>query len=614
MTRLSVWRWAWPITESLRLLRKQCIGRDPCLAAAIFALWGPTVMAASIPVTTSAASGPGSLRTAIETANQDPTPDAITFRIPGGGPHTIAPQRASLPTITAPLIIDGYSQTGSKLATADSPAVLNVVIDLTAVSEGLSIATNLSTIQGLAFVGADETAVHLVGDGNTVRGNHFGTIDGTTAVDLDSAVDIEGNGNRIGGPDPSDRNVMAITQKGIKLFSGSGTEIRGNRIGTTADGTAALGTCHDGILQEYEASSANIVGNLISGCAAGVKLKGNANTLHANWIGTNLMGTVAIPNQVGVNLESDDNRIGGSAPGQGNLISGNALSAIDFESGLTPPSGNTVEGNLIGTDASGTAPLPNDSAGFALGAIAIWRGDFNTIGGTTPGTTNVISGNLADGVVIGTGTTENRVLGNRIGTDRAGLRPIPNGDDGVEISGDRHWVGDGSGQNARNVIAYNGGDGVNVPAGNGNAILENAIFANGGLGIDLGPDGVTLDDRAPDADAGANGFQNAGSISAAVGRPGSTSITYRLETSGNTDVRIDVFWIASCDPTGFGEGFVHLGTMIDRTGPGGILNRQFNSRPLPLDSQVTTTVTRMIAGVPSATSEFSECKAVTAGT
>ena len=152
--------------------------------------------------------------------------------------------------------------------------------------------------------------------------------------------------------------------------------------------------------------------------------------------------------------------------------------------------GTKVEGNYIGTDATGTADLGNSSAGVYIQASS------NTVGGTVSGARNVISGNNLDGVLI-SGQT-NKVQGNYIGTDKNGTADLGNIRNGVWISGSNNEVG---GAGARNVISNNGGDGVSISSGVGNRILSNSIFSNGGLGIDLAPDGVTLND-ADDVDPG----------------------------------------------------------------------------------------------------------------
>src|SRR5262249_53789471 len=134
------------------------------------------------------------------------------------------------------------------------------------------------------------------------------------------------------------------------------------------------------------------------------------------------------------------NLIGGTAGGTRNVISGNgftgvALAGYDDGQGLVrgPTVNNTVEGNFIGTDVTGTQALGN-----AQGGVFIDDADDNLIGGTTPGAGNVISGNASAGVLIdrsfpGGGGNGNRVEGNYIGTDVTGTAALPNTGDGVRI-------------------------------------------------------------------------------------------------------------------------------------------------------------------------------------
>src|SRR5690349_24511044 len=67
--------------------------------------------AATFVVTTTADSGPGSLRQAMLDANSTPTPDEIDFNISPAGVHVITPL-SPLPTITQPIHINGRTQPG----------------------------------------------------------------------------------------------------------------------------------------------------------------------------------------------------------------------------------------------------------------------------------------------------------------------------------------------------------------------------------------------------------------------------------------------------------------------------------------------------------------------
>src|SRR5262249_10060914 len=137
----------------------------------------------------------------------------------------------------------------------------------------------------------------------------------------------------------------------------------------------------------------------------------------------------------------------------------------------------------------------------------------NLIGGTAPGSRNLISGNAFAGLRAFSdfsATAPNRILGNYIGTDITGLLPRGNGGAGVVLSSSNVQIG-GVGPGEGNVISNNGGYGVAVVAQSGlatvsNAILSNSIYSNGGLGIDLAGDGITANDStpSPDADSGPN--------------------------------------------------------------------------------------------------------------
>jgi len=130
------------------------------------------------------------------------------------------------------------------------------------------------------------------------------------------------------------------------------------------------------------------------------------NTIQANYIGTNTAGDTALPNGTGIVIGTPNNLIGGSTASERNLISGNQGSGIQI--GLVPnagaATGNVVVGNLIGTDAAGTAPLPNNS-----GIIIV--SSQTTIGGLSAGQANLIAFNSQQGVRVSDGSS-NRIRGN----------------------------------------------------------------------------------------------------------------------------------------------------------------------------------------------------------
>lgn len=361
----------------------------------------------------------------------------------------------------------------------------------------------------------------LVGDDHTVvEGNYIGTnAEGTAAIPSgvppnnagEAGVHVQSNGNTIRG------NVISGNNVGIGIFNSfaAGNVIQGNLVGTDAAGNAALGNAQGGIVI---GSSGNTIGgtravdrNVVSGNGGdGINLSGPSNRVEGNYIGTNAAGTVALPNaQNGVDLIN----FGGSPDGTvigGNLISGNSNAGIATNSFFGPSqiSGTTIQGNLIGTDASGTAALPNGSQGVQLQGTAA-----TLIGGTTAAARNVISGN-GGGVFVFDGCTGTTILGNYVGTDATGAAPLGNAAAGVGMFGTAaDTVIGGAAAGAGNVISANV-VGIEVFAGpdlpTGTTIQGNRIGTDaaglqalgntlGGIGIDSGATNLVIGGTAPGA-------------------------------------------------------------------------------------------------------------------
>jgi hypothetical protein len=213
-----------------------------------------STQATTFTVTTTADSGPGSLRQAILDANPNPGTDTITFNIPGAGPYTIQPL-SPLPDITDPVVIDGYTQPGASpnaLAHGDN-AVLMIELDGSQAREyfahGLHITAGNSTVRGLVINRWSYTGVFLDGSGgNAVEGNFIGTdVSGTVAQGNGFGVSPAGypgsgilvkdsTGNRIGGPVPSARNVVSGNHFGMLAWFGGRNVIEGNFFGTGVTG------------------------------------------------------------------------------------------------------------------------------------------------------------------------------------------------------------------------------------------------------------------------------------------------------------------------------------------------------------------------------------------
>ena len=497
-----------------------------------------------------------------------------------------------------------------------------------------------------------------------MTGNFIGT---NAAGDADlgnsgPGVRIEdGSHNSIGGTAPEDRNLISGNNfAGVYLVTvGSptqppmtGNRVLGNLIGTDKQGTARIGN-GSGVRLE-NVFGRQLTGNVIGGTTAAARnvISGNAgsanvdllrvrgNTVQGNFIGTDVTGTLSLRNPgsatSGVFLSGAiDNLIGGDDDDDGvldgvvgarNVISGNTHG---FD--INNSSGNRVQGNFIGTDVTGTVAIAN-GPGFFGGGVRIGGGDTSTIGGTTPGAGNLISGNLGAGIFL-IGTAFNVIQGNRIGTDVTGTLPLPNQQHGVQAGGvspvgaNNNVIG-GTDPAAANIIAFNGLAGVAIATGTGNSILGNSIFGNTGLssspfsstglGIDLGGgdlagDNVTLNDPG-DADTGPNNRQNFPVLTEVISTAVASTVFGFLNSTSATDYLIQFFANASADPSGHGEGQTFLGETVVLAAAGG--NVSFAAAlpvRVPPGHHVTATATRLVdhdanpdtPSVPTDTSEFS---------
>jgi hypothetical protein len=139
----------------------------------------------------------------------------------------------------------------------------------------------------------------------------------------------------------------------------------------------------------------------------------NNNQILGNYLGTDYTGSLALGNGDGLFIHGNGNQVGGDTVADRNVISGNNGDGIVFGFTIpappTTPAKNVVEGNYIGTDASGTQPLGNDLGIHVLGGAALQT----LIGGTAPGAGNLIAFNKGAGVRAASGTTTS-ILSNSI--------------------------------------------------------------------------------------------------------------------------------------------------------------------------------------------------------
>ena len=505
-------------------------------------------------VTNTNDSGEGSLRDAISLSNSWPTdtPKRIEFAIPQTDPGydptsgvvTISPT-SPLPEIDYPVVIDGYSQPGAQANTlaVGNDAEIKVVLDGSRAgsAHGLQITEHAgSTVRGLAINRFSGSGIVLRGGGatgNKIEGNFVGT-DASGGQDL-------GNGsygvylryarrNTIGGTSPDARNVISGNgSHGVFVHDAfhhpTSNLVQGNHIGTDKGGRRALGNDLSGVY---------------------------------------LLGV-------------DGDVVGGTQQGAGNVISGNKGDGVAVVGVYRYyRSYARIEGNRIGTDASGGQDLGNGGNG-----VTISDSFNNVVGGAQQGAGNVISHNGGAGIKLeGWYSRENRVEANELShNDGAGIR-----------------VG---------TPDFGG-----APAAN-NALLANSTRANGGLGIDLAGGtenayGVTENDAGDGgADApGPNGLQNF-PVLTSVEEPadGSFSVRGELDSLPDTGFAIEVFGndeSTGPDPSGHGEGRSFLGRVDVTTDASGHAAFSLRVDKLPGGTYAATATNKQAGAGTGETSEL----------
>jgi hypothetical protein len=431
--------------------------------------------------------GTGTLRQAIVDANATPGLDTIQFKI-GTGAQSIA-ILAALPQITDSVILDGTSQPGF----SGKPLIELNGTQAGAGVDGLVLAGGTSSVQGLVIDDFTGNGIAITSANNFIVGNYIGTDPTGTAKQSNGGdgVAVFATGNTIGGNTAASVNVISgNTGNGISLVDGSNT-VLGNRIGTDVTGAVSLGNGSDGVIVF---SASNTIGGITSGAANlisgngrnGVEITGSAgsgNTIEGNQIGTDVNGTAALGNGAdGVIVFATGTTVGGSVTGAGNLISGNTANGVDLVA-----DGNMVVGNRIGTDTQGTTALGNGADG-----VIVFSAN-NTIGGGAMGAGNVISANAKNGIEIADNTASgNTITGNSIGTDLTGSTILGNGGNGVLVYSANNVIG-GTDASALNLISGNAGNGIDLD-GNGNQVLGNRIGTNlsGSEPLSNGADGVVI--------------------------------------------------------------------------------------------------------------------------
>lgn len=431
-----------------------------------------------------------------------------------------------------------------------------------------------------------------------VEGNYIGLNKAGTAAIPNNIAGIyllNASNNRIGGTTAGAGNVISGNGRGVLLNVAGGTTsgnvIQGNIIGLNPAGTTILSNTIAGVTLLVGANSNTIGGtiagarNIISGNASGIGIEGSNNSVQGNYIGTDITGTLERGNSgAGVVLVGAGNTVGGVGVAARNLISANGTD------GILMTANNTLSSNYVGTDVTGMVDLGNVESGIEV---------VNASGGTI--TLSLISGNGETGITL-IDSSGVQITSNTLGLNAAGTASLGNNSHGVlVIGGAGNTIG---GAANGNVIVGSSGAGVYVESGS-HPIAGNLIYRNGGLGIDLDQVGVTPND-AGDGDTGANDLLNFPVITGASVAGGTITITGTYNSTPGQSYTIAFYANEACDPSGNGEGQTLLGQQTVNTDGAG--NASFNAAFPAQGGNFITAAARSA----TAASEFSACFAVTA--
>lgn len=433
------------------------------------------------------------------------------------------------------------------------PNQLGVLIAATASENfvGINAAGSLDAQLGNLISGNSLRGVEVnKASSNVIAGNFIGTNeDGLAAIssqDIGVFVVNDSDGNLIGGSSAVEANVISGHEDhGVFIRNSFQNRVSGNLIGTGADGTTEIGNKRNGVWLTYASDNTigtdgdgigdEAEGNVISSGGCGVFAgASHQNRFAGNLIGTDATGTRPLPNRIGLHLTWGSSH---------NVIGTDADGISDgWERNVV--SGNERNGielnnsshNIVAGNWMG---LGADGSVVANEHSGIWISNGatnNQIGGTRPAERNVISGNLYEGVSIA--ANANTVIGNYIGTTADGLGAAGNHRQNVQVYGGAvgNQIG-GVAEPSRNVIAAAGIHGVKVRAANQTVIQGNWIG--------LGADGETLlGNKANGISLGSNNTTDttiggvssgAGNVIAANGKSGIDSFwTFRTEVLGNS--------------------------------------------------------------------------------
>lgn len=433
-------------------------------------------------------------------------------------------------------------------------------------------------------------------DGTHVTGNMIGTdASGSSGIGNNyRGVSIENaslnslQGNLISG------NGLTGGGAGVAITGGADNRVEGNRIGTNRAGTLAIPNAHYGVAL-LDTDRASILRNLISGntiCGLYASPGSTHMLAQGNLVGSDIGGATPIPNaSCGVAASGESGSlIGGTEAGQGNLILGNLVGISVASTGPLPGEPLTIQGNTV-TDNTyiGIHVLVTQDVqigGSAPGAGNVITGNAGGINFTEPASFIRVQGNRigvrADGTPDGnqrygifiTGT--NNLIGGTEPGEGNEIAHTTSGP-GIHVLGNAMFVTEGN----RFL---------------GNSIHDNAALGIELSAVSPGWDGVTPNDPG-DADGGANALQNFPVLASATTDGATTTIGGTLNSASNQAYRVEFFANPACHAYGYGEGERYLGFVEVVTDGAGNASFTATGLPLTAPGEVMTgTATDLLSG------------------
>ncbi len=372
------------------------------------------------------------------------------------------------------------------------------------------------------FIGANDLGgLLIIGNNNLVHANELGR--GETGGFITSEGDgirVFGSFNFIGNNNGNGNKIYEHDGAAIKLGVIAGSQandnfVIDNQIGSSGSLFPIL-MSGNGMGIDVANGDRNVIADnaVINSVTTGINIRGEANNLSGNIVGfvNGLFGSNPEPNRDGLMLLGADNIIGSAA--NPNFFGGNEREGIRISA-----SGTRIEFNRIGVDRN-LNPIGNGLQGLLVfGPGSIIRD-------------NIIGSNGLNGLELHLADNSN------IANNFIGIAP-----DGSNIGNSGHGINIVASTDNTDIvfnnIAFNTASGIGV-VNNQNMTgldwFQNLMHDNGGIGIDLGLNGITPNDLG-DADEGANRLQNFPVIESAIldtlVTPPTLTISYRVDTDNN---------------------------------------------------------------------------------